>query len=45
MTPNRGTLFRQALRNHHPLQVVGTINAMRLWTFLIFGRRLHRVGR
>ena len=28
MTSNRGALFRQALRNHHPLQVVGTINAM-----------------
>jgi methylisocitrate lyase len=28
MTSNKGSLFRQALRNHHPLQVVGTINAM-----------------
>ena len=28
MTPSRGSLFRQAQRNHRPLQVVGTINAM-----------------
>ena len=28
MTPSKGALFRQALREHQPLQVVGTINAM-----------------
>ena len=28
MNPSKGSLFRQALRDHRPLQVVGAINAM-----------------
>lgn len=28
MKPSQGSLFRQAVRDHRPLQVVGTINAM-----------------